>query len=318
MYKPQIQYKISIVGAGQIGGTLALIATQKKLGDIVIVDVNQGAAQGKALDISHGTALLGRVGSIEGSGDLRDIKGSDVVVVTAGVPRKPGMSRDDLLGINVGVMETVGKAIGEFAPGAFVIVITNPVDAMTYALQKASGLPSRMVVGMAGLLDQARFAYYVSQELDIAPDDVKALVLGGHGDAMVPLVRYCSVAGIPVSELLSAEKLREIAVKTANAGGEIVELLRNGSSFLSPSLAASQMIEAYLRGTNSIISCSVKLEGQYGVDGFYLGVPAVIGSKGIERILELPLNEEERAALAESVKKVKESTDMVDYLGPSS
>lgn len=261
--------KIALVGAGQIGGTMALVLAQKQLGDVVLIDIPQteGMPKGKALDIMEGRSVMGTSCNLTGSTDYADIAGADVVIVTAGVPRKPGMSRDDLLGINCGVIKTVGEAIKNTAPNAFVIVITNPLDAMVYNMQKVTGFPSNKVIGMAGVLDSSRLACFVAMELGVSAEDVKAVVMGGHGDTMVSLYDCVSVGGIPLSRLMNKEKFDELAKRTAGAGGEIVNLLVRGSAFYSPATSAIKMAEAYLLDKKSVLTCAVKLDGEYGVKG---------------------------------------------------
>lgn len=307
--------KISLVGAGQIGGTMALVLAQKGLGDVLLIDIPmpQGnLPQGKALDIMEGRSVINSSVNLSGSTDYADMAGSDVVIVTAGVPRKPGMSRDDLLGINCGIIKTVGEAIKKNAPDAFVIVITNPLDAMVYNMQKVTGFPSNRVVGMAGVLDSSRLACFVAMELGVSAEDVKAIVMGGHGDTMVSLYECVSVGGIPLPQLMDKAKFDELAARTANAGGEIVNLLVKGSAFYSPGLSAVKMAEAYLLDKKSVLTCAVKLNGEYGVEGLYCGVPAVIGGNGVEKIFEVKLNEAEQAAFDKSVEAVKKNAAWVD------
>lgn len=307
--------KISLVGAGQIGGTMALALAQKGLGDVLLIDIPmpQGnLPQGKALDIMEGRSVINSSVNLSGSTDYADMVGSDVVIVTAGVPRKPGMSRDDLLGINCGIIKTVGEAIKKNAPDAFVIVITNPLDAMVYNMQKVTGFPSNKVVGMAGVLDSSRLACFVAMELGVSAEDVKAIVMGGHGDTMVSLYEYVSVGGIPLPQLMEKAKFDELAARTANAGGEIVNLLVKGSAFYSPGLSAVKMAEAYLLDKKSVLTCAVKLNGEYGVNGLYCGVPVVVGGNGVEKIFEVKLNEAEQAAFDKSVEAVKKNAAWVD------
>ena len=277
--------KIALIGAGNIGGTLAHLAALKDFGDIVLFDIVEGVPQGKALDLAQSGAVEGFDAALGGTQDYAPIAGADVVIVTAGVPRKPGMSRDDLLSINTKVMGQVGAGIRDYAPGAFVICITNPLDAMVYVLREACGLPHRQVVGMAGVLDSARFRHFIADELSVSVEDVTAFVLGGHGDTMVPLPRYSTVAGIPLTDLvtmgwLSAERLEEILQRTRDGGAEIVGLLKTGSAFYAPASAAIQMAEAYLKDKKRVLPCAAWLDGEYGVDGLYVGVPAVIGAAG--------------------------------------
>lgn len=308
--------KIALVGAGQIGGTMALVLAQKQLGDVVLIDIPQteGMPKGKALDIMEGRSVMGTSCNLSGSTDYADIAGSDVVIVTAGVPRKPGMSRDDLLSINCGVIKTVGEAIKNTAPNAFVIVITNPLDAMVYNMQKVTGFPSSKVIGMAGVLDSSRLACFVAMELGVSAEDVKAVVMGGHGDTMVSLYDCVSVGGIPLSRLMNKEKFEELAKRTAGAGGEIVNLLVRGSAFYSPATSAIKMAEAYLLDKKSVLTCAVKLNGEYGVNGQYCGVPCVIGANGVEKIFDLSstMTAEEKAAFDKSVDACKKNAEWVD------
>jgi malate dehydrogenase len=302
--------KIALVGAGQIGGTLALLSGLKELGDITLVDIVEGVPQGKALDIAQSSAIEGWDATVSGANDMEAIKGADVVIVTAGVPRKPGMSRDDLIGINTKVMVETGQAIARHAPKAFVIVITNPLDAMVWVLREASGLPHARVVGMAGILDTARFRYFLATELGVSVEDVTAFVLGGHGDTMVPLIRYSTVAGVPLPDLVklgwtTKERLDQIVQRTRDGGAEIVGLLKTGSAFYAPAAAAIQMTESYLRDKKRVLPCAAYLTGQYGVDGLYVGVPVVIGAGGVERVVEIELNKAERSAFDKSVEAVK-------------
>lgn len=309
--------KIALVGAGQIGGTLALLAGLKELGDIALVDVTEGVPQGKGLDIAEAAPVEGFDAKIEGSNGYEVIKGADVVIVTAGVPRKPGMSRDDLIGINTGVINTVGAAIKQYAPDAFVIVITNPLDVMVEVMQRASGLDPKKVVGMAGVLDSARFRYFLAEEFKVSVEDVNAFVLGGHGDTMVPLVRYSSVAGIPLPDLVAMgwttqAKLDQIVQRTRDGGAEIVNLLKTGSAFYAPASSAIAMAESYLRDKRRVLPCAAKLTGQYGVDGLYIGVPVVIGANGVEKIVEITLNADEQAMFDKSVAAVKDMVASLD------
>lgn len=304
--------KIALVGAGQIGGTMALALAQKQLGDIVLIDIAPGVPQGKALDIMEGRSVIYSSALLTGSNDYADLADSDVVIVTAGVPRKPGMSRDDLLGINYGIIQTVGTAIKNTAPNAFVIVITNPLDAMVYAMQKVTGFPSKQVVGMAGVLDSSRLACFVAMELGVAAEDVNAVVMGGHGDTMVSLYNYVSVGGIPLPELMDRETFDKLAVRTANAGGEIVELLKTGSAFYSPGLSAIKMAEAYLLDKKSVLTCAAMLNGEYGVQDLYCGVPVVMGAGGVEKILEVSMTDSEKLAFEKSVEAVKSNAEWVN------
>jgi malate dehydrogenase len=308
--------KIALIGAGMIGGTLAHLIGMKELGDVVVFDILEGMPQGKALDIAESSPVDGYDCNLRGTNDYVDIQDADVVIVTAGVPRKPGMSRDDLLEINLKVMEQVGAGIKKYAPGAFVICITNPLDAMVWALHRMTGFQRNMVVGMAGVLDSARFRYFLSQEFDVSVEDVSAFVMGGHGDTMVPLVRYSAVAGIPLPDLVkmgwtTQERLDKIVQRTRDGGGEIVSLLKTGSAFYAPASSAIQMAEAYLRDKKRVLPCAAWLDGQYGVKDLYVGVPVVIGAGGVERIVEISLNSEEKAAFDHSVAAVRELIDVV-------
>jgi malate dehydrogenase len=309
--------KIGLVGAGQIGGTLALMAGQKQLGDVSIVDIAEGVPQGKALDIAEASPIDGFDCAYTGSNDYAAIAGSDVVIVTAGVPRKPGMSRDDLIGINTGVMKTVGENIKKHAPNAFVIVITNPLDAMVEVMQRATGFKDNMVVGMAGVLDSARFRYFLAQEFGVSVEDVTAFVLGGHGDTMVPLVRYSTVAGIPLPDLVAMgwttqAKMDAIVDRTRNGGAEIVNLLKTGSAFYAPAASAIAMAESYLLDKKRVLPCAAKLNGQYGIKGLYIGVPVIIGAGGVEKIIDIKLNPDEQKMFDHSVGAVKELVSAVD------
>ena len=302
--------KIALIGGGQIGGTLAHLAGLKELGDIVLFDIADGLPQGKALDLAQSSPISQFDVGLRGTKSYTGIKGADVVIVTAGVPRKPGMSRDDLLEINLKVIRQVGEGIKKYAPKAFVICITNPLDAMVWALQKACGLPKNKVVGMAGILDSARFRYFLAAELNVSVRDVTAFVLGGHGDTMVPSVRYSTVAGIPLPDLvkmkwISQARLDEIVQRTRDGGAEIVGLLKTGSAFYTPASAAIEMAESYLRDQKRVLPCAAYLNGEYGQKGLYVGVPIIIGAKGVERIVEIKLDAKERAAFNRSVKAVK-------------
>jgi malate dehydrogenase len=303
--------KIALVGAGNIGGTLALLAGLKELGDVVLFDIVDGIPQGKALDIAEASPVEGFDAVVSGANDYSDIAGADVVIVTAGIARKPGMSRDDLIGTNTKVMHSVGEGIKNNCPDAFVICITNPLDVMVGVLQKACGLPTHKVVGMAGVLDSARFRYFLAEEFKVSVEDVTAFVLGGHGDTMVPLVRYSAVAGIPVPDLIkmgwsTQEKLDEIVQRTRDGGAEIVKLLKTGSAFYAPASSAIEMAEAYIRDKKRVLPCAAYCEGVYGLDGLYVGVPAVLGAGGVERIVEIEMNADERSMFDDSVEAVKE------------
>jgi len=302
--------KIALIGAGQIGGTLAHLIGLKDLGDVTMVDVNADMPKGKALDISQSGAVEGFDAKITGSGDFADIKDADVVIVTAGIPRKPGMSRDDLIDINKGIIENVGKEIAKNAPDAFVIVITNPLDVMVDVLQKASDLPHEKVVGMAGVLDSARFKHFLAEEMDVSVEDVSAFVLGGHGDTMVPLTRYSTVAGVPLADLIdmgwmTEEKLEEIVQRTRDGGAEIVGLLKNGSAYYAPAASAVEMAESYLKDKKRVLPCAAHLKGEYGVDDMYIGVPAVIGANGVEKVVEVKLTADEKKDFDKSVDAVR-------------
>ena len=308
--------KIALIGAGQIGGTLALLAAQRELGDVVLFDIMEGMPAGKALDLAQSLSILGTNAALGGASDYSAIEGAEVVIVTAGVPRKPGMSRDDLLNTNAGVVKAAGEAIRAHCPDAFVIVITNPLDAMVWVMQRVTGLPPEKVVGMAGVLDSARFRYFLAEEFKVSVEDVSAFVLGGHGDTMVPLVRYSTVAGIPLPDLVrmgwtTAERLGEIVRRTRDGGAEIVGLLKTGSAFYAPAASAIQMAESYLKDQRRLLPCAARLSGQYGVDGLYIGVPVVIGAKGVERIVEIELDADERAMLDQSVAAVRALCDAV-------
>jgi len=303
--------KIALIGAGNIGGTLAHLAATKELGDIVLFDVVEGVPQGKALDLSQCGPIEGFDAKIIGSNDYADIKGADVIIVTAGVARKPGMSRDDLLGINLKVMKAVGEGIKNNAPDAFVICITNPLDAMVWALREFSGLPHNKVVGMAGVLDSARFSTFIAQEFNVSVRDVNTFVLGGHGDTMVPVVQYSTVAGIPVPDLIkqgrsTKERIDEIVKRTRGGGGEIVALLKTGSAYYAPATSGFAMAEAYLNDQKRLLPCAAYVEGKYGVDGLYVGVPVIIGAGGVEQIVEIDLDAEAKTNLQVSVDAVKE------------
>lgn len=302
--------KIALVGAGQIGGTLAHLIGLKRLGDVVLFDIVEGMPQGKALDLVQSGPVEGFDARITGTNDYAELEGADVVVVTAGLPRKPGMSRDDLLATNAGIIRTVAENIARYCPKAFVVVITNPLDAMVWVMQKVSGLPHHMVCGMAGVLDSARFRYFLAEEFGVSVQDVSAFVLGGHGDTMVPLVRYSTVAGIPVPDLVAMgwstpERIERIVQRTRDGGAEIVGLLKTGSAYYAPASSAIAMVESYLRDQKRVLPCAAYLSGQYGVDGLYVGVPVVIGAGGVERIVEVPLTAEEKAAFDRSVQAVR-------------
>jgi malate dehydrogenase len=303
--------KIALVGAGMIGGTLAHLAAMKEMGDVVLFDIAEGMPAGKALDLSQAAPVDGFDSNLKGTNDYADIAGSDVVIVTAGVARKPGMSRDDLIGINLKVMKAVGEGIKANCPDAFVICITNPLDAMVWALREFSGLPHNKVVGMAGVLDSARFRHFLADEFDVSVEDVTAFVLGGHGDTMVPVLNYSTVAGIPVPDLIkmgwsTQDKMDAIVDRTRKGGGEIVGLLGNGSAYYAPATSAIMMAESYLKDKKRVLPAAANLTGQYGIDGLYVGVPVVIGAGGVERIVEIELGEEAKANFNVSVDAVKE------------
>jgi malate dehydrogenase len=303
--------KIALIGAGMIGGTLAHLAAMRELGDIVLFDIAEGIPEGKALDIAQAGPVDGYDAKLKGTSDYADIDGADVVIVTAGVPRKPGMSRDDLLGINLKVMKAVGEGIKAHAPNAFVICITNPLDAMVWALREFSGLPHNKVVGMAGVLDSARFRHFLAEEFQVSVEDVTAFVLGGHGDTMVPIVEYSTVAGIPIPDLITMgwstqERIDAIVKRTRGGGGEIVALLKTGSAYYAPATSAIAMAESYLKDKKRVLPAAAHLTGQYGVDDLYVGVPIVIGAGGVERIVEIELKDEAKANFTVSVDAVKE------------
>ena len=311
--------KIALVGAGQIGGTLALLAGLKDLGDVVLFDVVEGVPQGKALDIAQASPVEGFDASYVGTNTYDALKGADVVIVTAGIPRKPGMSRDDLIATNAKVIDTVGKNIKKQCPKAFVIVITNPLDVMVYVMQEASGLPANRVVGMAGVLDSARFRYFLADEFKVSVEDVTAFVLGGHGDTMVPLTRYSTVAGIPLPDLIkmgwtTKEKIDAIVQRTRDGGAEIVNLLKTGSAFYAPASSAIAMAESFLKDKRRVLPCAAMLNGEYGVKGLYVGVPVIIGANGVEKVVEIDLNAAEQAMFDKSVAAVRGLIDVVRKL----
>ena len=302
--------KIALIGGGQIGGTLAHLAALKELGDVVIFDIAEGLPQGKALDLAQSAPVDSFNAKLSGTNSYADIAGADVVIVTAGVPRKPGMSRDDLIGINLKVMAAVGEGIKAHAPNAFIICITNPLDAMVWALQKFSGVPHNKIVGMAGVLDSARFRHFLAEEMNVSVEDVSAFVLGGHGDTMVPMPRFSTVAGIALPELvkmgwLKQDRLDAIITRTANGGAEIVGLLKTGSAYYAPATSGIQMAESYLKDQKRVLPCAVHVDGAYGIKDLYVGLPCVIGEKGVERIVELELTEAEKAALNKSADAVR-------------
>jgi malate dehydrogenase len=313
--------KIALIGSGQIGGTLALLIGLKELGDVVMFDVAEGIPQGKSLDLVQASPVEGFDAKFAGANSYEAIEGASVCIVTAGVPRKPGMSRDDLLSINLKVMEQVGAGLKKYAPNAFVICITNPLDAMVWALQKCCGLPKNMVVGMAGVLDSARFRYFLADEFNVSVEDVTAFVLGGHGDTMVPLVRYSTVAGVPLPDLVkmgwtTQARIDQIVDRTRNGGGEIVSLLKTGSAFYAPASSAIAMAESYLRDKKRVLPVAAWLNGEYGVKDIYVGVPVVIGAKGVERIVEVEFNSAERAMFDKSVQSVEGLVDACKKIAP--
>jgi len=313
--------KIALIGGGQIGGTLALLIGLKQLGDVVLFDVVEGLPQGKALDIAQAGAVESYNGAFKGTNDYADIAGADVVIVTAGVPRKPGMSRDDLLGINLKIMAAVGEGIKTYAPDAFVVCITNPLDAMVWALRQFSQHPHQKIVGMAGVLDSARFRHFLSQELGVSVEEVSAFVLGGHGDTMVPMPRFSTVAGIPLPELvkmgwITQERLDKIVQRTRDGGAEIVSLLKTGSAFYAPAASAIAMAESYLKDEKRVLPVAAYVNGPYGIKDLYVGVPVVIGEKGIERIIELELTDEEKAALNKSATSVQALLEACKKIDP--
>ena len=313
--------KIALIGGGMIGGTLAHLIGLKELGDVVLFDIVEGLPQGKALDIAQAGAVEDFDGAFKGTQDYADIEGADVVIVTAGVPRKPGMSRDDLLGINLKVMKAVGAGIKAHAPDAFVICITNPLDAMVWALREITGLPHHKVVGMAGVLDSARFRLFLAQEFGVSVEDVTAFVLGGHGDSMVPLIRYSTVAGIPVPDLIAMgwstpERIEAIVQRTRDGGAEIVKLLKTGSAYYAPASSAIAMAESYLKDKKRVLPCAAHLDGAYGVDDLYVGVPVVIGAGGVERVVEIALGADEKAKFDQSVAAVRGLVEAVKKIDP--
>jgi malate dehydrogenase len=298
--------KIALIGSGNIGGVLAQLIALKQLGDVVLFDIMEGVPQGKALDIWEGMPVVGSDVKITGANSYADIKNSDVVIVTAGLARKPGMSRDDLLNTNLKIIDTVAKGIKEFAPNAFVIVVSNPLDAMVFAMKKITGFPKNRVVGMAGVLDSARLRAFIAEEVGASVEDVHALVLGGHGDDMVPITRLSSVGGVPVEELIAKDKLEAMVKRTRGAGGEVVNLLKTGSAFFSPAASAIQMAESFLLDKKRVLACAAYLEGEFGVNGYYVGVPAIIGGGGVERVVAFKLTADEQKLFDESVSHVKE------------
>ncbi len=303
--------KIALIGGGNIGGVLAEQIAYRELGDPVLFDVVEGLPQGKALDLAEGAPLLGADARVTGTNRYEDIAGADLVIITAGLARKPGMSRDDLLKTNLSIMKQVAEGVRANAPEAYVIVVSNPLDAMVYTFKQVSRFPKNRVVGMAGVLDSARLRAFVAWELGVSVEDVTALVLGGHGDTMVPLTRYCTVAGIPVEQLLSKQRLEAIVERTKGAGGEVVALLKTGSAFVSPALSAIEMAEAILKDKKRVLACACLLEGEYGVKGLYVGVPCILGAGGVEKVLEVQMNPDERKLFDESVQHVRTLVDQI-------
>lgn len=314
--------KIALIGSGMIGGTLAHLAGLKEMGDVVLFDIAEGLPEGKALDLSQSAPVEGFDAKLRGTQSYADIAGADVCIVTAGVPRKPGMSRDDLVGINLKVMKAVGEGIKQYAPDAFVICITNPLDAMVWALQKFSGLPHNKIVGMAGVLDASRFRHFLAEEFDVSVENVTAFVLGGHGDTMVPLTRYSTVAGIPLPDLIkmgwtTQEKLDAIVQRTRDGGAEVVALLKTGSAYYAPATSAIQMADAYLKDKKLLVPAAAHISGQYGQDDMYVGVPVILGANGVERIVEIQLNADEQAMFDSSVGAVKGLIEACIAIEPS-
>lgn len=310
--------KIALIGAGQIGGTLALLAGEKELGDVVLIDIAEGIPEGKALDIFQAAPVDGFNCGFVGGSDYSLMANADVVIVTAGLPRKPGMSRDDLIGINTGIIKAAGENIKKYAPDAFVIVVTNPLDVMVWVMQQVTEFPAKRIVGMAGVLDSARFRAFIAMEFNVSVEDVYACVLGGHGDSMVPLTRYSTVAGIPLPDLIkmgwtTQERIDAIVKRTRNGGAEIVNLLKTGSAFYAPAASAIKMADSYLRDKKRVLPCAAYLDGEYGEKGVFVGVPVVIGAGGVERIVEIQLNSEEKAMFDASVKSVR---DLMGVAGP--
>ena len=304
--------KIALIGGGNIGGVLAEQIAYRELGDVVIFDVVEGLPQGKALDMAEGAPLIGSDAKVSGANDYAGIAGADLVIITAGLARKPGMSRDDLLNTNLKIMRQVAEGVRDNAPDAYVIVVSNPLDAMVYTFKEVSGFPKNRVVGMAGVLDSTRLRSFVAWELDVSVEDVTALVLGGHGDTMVPLVRYCNVAGIPIEKLISKDAIDAIVERTKAAGGEVVGLLKTGSAFVSPAVSAIEMAESILKDKKRVLACACLCEGEVGVDGLYVGVPCVLGAGGVEKIIEIDLNEDEQKLFDASVEHVRTLVDQIN------
>lgn len=311
--------KIALIGAGQIGGTLALLASQRNLGDIVLLDNFAGSAIGKSLDLAQMSSLSNNDAHFKATNNYEDIKDADVCIITAGFPRKDIMRREDLLTNNIQVIKDVAQGIKTYAPSSFVIIVTNPLDVMVYAFHKLSNMPAHKIVGMAGVLDSARFRTFIAEDLGVSKKDVNALVLGGHGDDMVPLIRFCTVAGIPLDELISIglmskDKLEQIIKRTKNAGGEIIKHLTHGSAFYAPALSAIEMCESYLFDQKRLLPCAAYLQGEYGINNLFIGIPIIIGKNGVEKIIEVRLNEEEKKAFAQSVNSVKVLVDEANSL----
>lgn len=304
--------KITIVGAGHVGAHAALWAASKELGDIVLVDVVEGVPQGKALDLAQAAPVEGFDSKIVGTNSYEDTAGSDIVIITAGLARKPGMSRDDLLKINADIIKGVTEQIVEYSPDCIIIMVTNPLDAMVYEAKKISGFPKNRVLGMAGVLDSARMRAFIAMELGVSVQDVTAFVLGGHGDSMVPLPRYSTVAGIPITELMPADRVNEINERTKKGGGEIVALLKTGSAYYAPSASVIEMAEAIIKDKKRILPCAAYLEGEYGINGYYMGVPVLLGKKGVEKVIEIELTKDEKAALNRSLEDVKKNVEKLD------
>ncbi len=304
--------KITIVGGGNVGATTAFRLAQKELGDVVLIDILNEMAQGKALDIMESTPVAGVDIILKGGGDYEEAKGSDIVVITSGVPRKPGMSRDDLLKTNVGIVKEVTEQVKKYAPDSIIIMVANPLDAMTYTAYKVSKFPKNRVMGMAGVLDTARFRTFLSMELGISVENIQAFVLGGHGDTMVPVIKYTNVAGVPVSELISKDRLDAIVQRTRDGGAEIVKLLKTGSAYYAPGESVVEMVDAILKDRKKILPCAALCEGEYGVNGYFVGVPVILGSNGVEKIFEIKLEGDEKAAFEKSVNAVKELCTLVD------
>ncbi|MBI5184284.1 MAG: malate dehydrogenase [Nitrospinae bacterium] len=305
--------KIAVVGAGHVGATVAQLTAYKELGDVVLVDVVEGVPQGKGLDLLESGSLEGFDSNIIGTNDYKDTANSDVVVITAGIPRKPGMSRDDLLSVNAKIVKSVTESIVKHSPDCIIIVVSNPLDIMAYLALKVSGFEKNRVIGMAGVLDSARFRAFIAMELGVSQEDVQAMVMGGHGDSMVPLLRYSTVSGIPITQLMSEERASKLADRTRNGGGEIVGLLKTGSAYYAPGSSAAQMVESIIRDKKRIIPCAAYLEGEYGINGLFVGVPVKLGAKGVEEIIKIELTRDELASLLKSAEDVKESVGKLEF-----